>query len=49
VLIPVYSTQTSFTLVVHRRGAIAGRLTFRITGLLPLLRHKYAKTLTLYK
>jgi hypothetical protein len=49
ILFPVYTTNASFFLVVHRRGAVTGRLSFRIAGLLPLIGREHAKSLPLYR
>ena len=49
-LFPVYATHASFDLVATSRGGgIAGRLTFRVTGVAPLIGRHYVKTLALYR
>lgn len=49
-LFPVYGTNhTAFSLVLHRQGSVAARLTFRVTSLLPLVGRSHTKCLTLYR
>jgi hypothetical protein len=49
VLLPVYGTSALISLVLHRRGSVLGRCTFKLYGLLPLLIRSHTKALTLHR